>query len=159
MRCFILTGCVQEGVVIKEFARMLKFQKVYSNMYEGSGQRSHQDLTILLQFIQLFTDLFWRVLHLARPTFRLFFQRLICHQLQVLLILFPQQTRSKEPDPHRLSGPHMVDEVKVLQHTAQEFWGIWKGFLWTVWGTRDCFCFVCFFHGKLTEIEVFQNLE
>lgn len=48
---------------------------------EGSGDRSCKDFIISPKFIQLLSNLFWRVLHLALPVSRLFLRRLSRVQL------------------------------------------------------------------------------
>lgn len=64
---------------------------------EGSGDRSCKDFILSPKFIQLLSNLFWRVLHLALPVSRLFLCRLSCVQLptQSPPPFFPLQISSK----------------------------------------------------------------
>lgn len=69
--------------------------------YEGSDDRSCKDFIISARFIQLLSNLFWRVLHLALPACRLNLRTLGCVQssTQSSPRFLPQQISSKELNP------------------------------------------------------------
>lgn len=83
-------------------------------VHEGSGDRSCKDFIISPKFIHLFSNVFWRVLHLAPPACRLFLRRFGCVQspTQSPPSVLPWKISSKELDPHHPSVSRRVGEQR-----------------------------------------------